>query len=200
MCPVVACLMAHIAFSQSEKTSFAEHLFFPFSYGYNLPILRSQDDLKVDYIFSSSVEYRFKKCDGTFIKFNYDVLNNQYHYEDTAKLKTNVSDGKLSASVFVLGTGYRKYLSEKWAITASGQAGIVLFSYPIVPKNTTYLQVQSKSETGFSVRSGIGVEYYIFANIAINFEAMYYYAPVTFIQGKDYNVLAFKLGVVTAFF
>jgi Outer membrane protein beta-barrel domain len=200
MCTVVACLMAHVAFSQPKKTSFADRLFFPFSFGYNVPILRSQNDLKVDYIFSSSVEYRFKKYDGAFVKFNYDVLNNQYYYEDTTKLNTNVSEGKLSANILVLGTGYRKYLSEKWAIIASGQAGIVLFSYPIIPQNTAYLQVKSKSETGFSVRSGMGVEYYIAANMAINFEAMYYYAPVTFIQDKDYHVLAFKLGLVATFF
>ncbi|SDF76217.1 outer membrane beta-barrel protein [Mucilaginibacter sp. P19] len=183
--------------AQTEK--FTSRLYFPGGVGINIPSGDEQVSMKRGSVLNTAVEYRPAYMNTVFFRFNYDALNNKYKSK-AGEVPTNVTEGKLSASFFLLGVGYRRKLN-RLGIYALLQSGYNSSGYNNTSVNSNGITVSSVSTKHPAVKISAGVEYYIVPHFALVFEPAYYHlykAKSPYILNPDY--VSYSIGFTTTLF
>jgi hypothetical protein len=185
------------AISQTEK--FSSRLYFPGGIGINIPSGDEQASVKSGFSLITAMEYRPKYTNAIFFRFNYDALSNSYK-NHLNKIPTNVTEGKLSASFFMLGAGYRRQLNGI-SVFALLQPGYNISSYNLVTPNSSGFSVTNVSDNHAAIKISAGVEYYIAPHFALVIEPGFYHL---FEQHRAYilnpNYVSYSIGFTTTLF
>jgi hypothetical protein len=179
-----------ITFTANAQTStdstFFSRLYLPFGTGSS-----TTDDSKTysGKVLLSGLEYRIRKTNGLFFRFNFDYRLQKYKI--TGNSTYNVSEGRLEFTDYLIGFGNR-FGKKKLRIFGLIQCGITSYKYLVVSGQ--------ENETP-AFRGTMGLEYYLNSNIAFTFESSYTSIPTySLFWDKSLHILEFSLGLTTTLF
>jgi hypothetical protein len=188
-----------ITFTANAQTStdstFFSRLYLPFGTGSS-----TTDDSKTysGKVLLSGLEYRIRKTNGLFFRFNFDYRLQKYKI--TGNSTYNVSEGRLEFTDYLIGFGNR-FGKKKLRIFGLIQCGITSYKYLVVSgQENDYKLSEVKNETP-AFRGTMGLEYYLNSNIAFTFESSYTSIPTySLFWDKSLHILEFSLGLTTTLF
>jgi hypothetical protein len=179
-----------------SQNKFFSNLYFPNSYGLCMPF--NYNYLRNSAVLSNEFEYRFENKTPIFIRFSID--NSTYQYEIPINNRTNVLKSELKANSYYFGFGIKKKF-EKYRFTGQLQIGELEFKYPIINTLNNNIEVDFLKDNCVGFKTCLGVEYYIFDDFAILFEAYYCISPSSSIFCKStYQTVGIKFGITTTLF
>lgn len=193
---IIFFLVSFTANAQTGKDStFFSRLYLPFGGGSS-----TTDDSKTysGKVLLTGFEYRFRKTNGLYFRFNFDYRLQQYKISGNSTY--NVSEGKLDFTDYLIGFGDR-FGNKKLRIFGLLQGGITSYKYPVVSgQENNYKLSDVKNETP-AFRGTIGLEYYLNSNFAFTFESSFTRIPnYAIFWDKRLNILEFSVGLTTTLF
>jgi hypothetical protein len=178
-----------------SDSTFLSRLYLPFGVGSS-----TTDDSKTfsGKVLLSGFEYRIRKTNGIFFRFNFDYR--VQHYKITGNSHYNVSEGKLDFTDYLIGFGNR-FCKKNLRIFGLIQGGITSYNYLVVSgQENGYKLSEVKNETP-AFRGTMGLEYYLHSNVAFTFESSYTIIPTYAIfWDKRLSIVEFSLGFTTTLF
>lgn len=178
--------------AQTKKESFLSRVYFPFNLGYSLT---SNSSINSGGLIKTGVEYRLKKSNGLFMRFNFDNRSNYYKIPENSA--TNVTEGKIKFNDNIIGIGYRLGKQKLKAIGLL-QAGVLSYGYSTVTGTTNDYKIIDKKANVVICKFILGAEYYIRQNAAITIEIDYFtISKHSIFLG---NVFGISLGYTTTIF
>ena len=193
---VIFSLVSFTANAQrASDSTFFSRVYLPFGAGSSMT-----DDSKTysGRVLLTGFEYRCRKTNGLFFRFNFDYRLQQYKIAGNSTY--NVSEGKLEFNDFLIGLGNR--LGKKKLRTFGLiQGGITSYKYLVVSgKENDYKLSEVKNETP-AFRGTMGLEYYLNSNVAFTFESSYTIIPTySIFWDKSLSILEFSIGLTTTLF
>ena len=193
---VIFSLVSFTANAQrASDSTFFSRVYLPFGAGSS-----ATDDSKTysGKVLLSGFEYRFKKTNGLFFRFNFDYR--LQHYKITGNSTYNVSEGRLEFNDFLIGMGNR-FGKKRLRIIGLIQGGITSYKYLVVSGQVNdYKLSEVKNETS-AFRGTMGLEYYLNSNVAFTFESSYTIIPTySIFWDKSLSILEFSIGLTTTLF
>lgn len=175
------------------------HVYFPGLIGMNIPSGDEQTSMKKGFSYNTAIEFRPQYVNAMFFRFNYDALSNHYSAQPQ-RIPTNIVAGKLPASFFLLGAGYRRKI-HRIGVYALLQPGLNTSSYDVATDLKTGYGITSKTEHNIAFKITSGMEYYIVDHFALIFEPAYYHL-YSGRQGLvlNPNYIGFNFGFTTTLF
>lgn len=185
------------AFCQQER--FASRIYFPGLIGINIPSGDEQVSMRSGFSLLTAIEYRPTYAGPLFLRFNYDALSNKYK-SLASQIPTNVTRGKLTASFFLLGMGYRRHINN-FGIYALFQPGLNSSGYNTASANETGVSVGVISSNHLAYKISAGFEYYIVPHFALVAEpAFYHLFNNRTAQILNPNYISYNIGFTTTLF
>ncbi|SDS39986.1 hypothetical protein SAMN05216490_1085 [Mucilaginibacter mallensis] len=187
-------------YAQTEQAeSVTSKFYFPALIGVGIPLDNDHTILKHGSILNTAIEFRPVYINAFFFRFNYDALNNSY-VSPMINLPTNVVKGKLSATFFLAGAGYR-WQFKKIGIYTIMQPGLGMRNFNKAIVTNDGVAIENVTNDSFSVKTSIGFEYYIVKHFALITEPSFY----KLFSGRGFNnshsqVSAISVGITTTLF
>jgi hypothetical protein len=158
------------AFAQTEDVS--SRFYFPGSLGISLPSRNIHTHLDDGLVVNTAIEYRPTYINDIFFRIDYDALNNNYT-SHVPTIPTNIIKGKLSTDFLVAGVGYRRKFS-RWALYGLIQPGLGIHSFERATVSQGNILLNNVTSSSPSLKTDLGVEYYITRHFAAVFDPSYY--------------------------
>lgn len=189
-------LTFHSAKAQSnEASSFLEKLYFPFDFGYTLPIDKNMNS---GGLIKTGLEFRIKKEQGFFIRFNFDNRTNNFNIKENQT--TNVVVGKIKFDDYVIGAGYRLG-DNKIKVFRLCQGGISTFNFPTIIGSTNNFMLDEQEKSMPVIKLTLGFEYYVAQNAALTIETGYIlHTTNTVFWNKKFSIFGLSVGLTTTLF
>ena len=184
-----------LAQADTSKTSFLSKLYFPFDFGYTLS---EQKGILNGGQVKTGLEYRMKKENGLFFRFNFDNRNNRFEVTETAT--TNVVEGQLKFADYAIGFGYRigKKNIKAFALC---QAGISTYNFPSITGICNNFKIKENQANTPVFKTTLGLEYYVAKNAAITIESVYILQTSNSIfWNKSFSTFGISIGLTTTLF
>lgn len=181
--------------SDTANQNLFSKLYFPFDFGYNF---RTPKNIAPGGLIKTGLEFRFKKENGFFFRFNFD--NRSHKYTTTENSATNVIEGKLRFNDYLVGVGYR-IGNRKVKAIGLFQIGIATYEYPIVTGWVNHLQIEDRQSQTTVIKTIVGFEFYVAQNAALTLETNWNLHPQHSIFWNNYfNTFSISLGLTTTLF
>jgi hypothetical protein len=181
--------------SDTIKSNLLSRFYFPFDFGYNFLILKNTPS---GGLIKTGLEFRFKKENGVFLRFNFDNRFHQYTIRENSV--TNVTKGRLRFNDYLAGVGYR-IGDSKIKTIGLVQIGIATYEYPVVIGWANHLQIENRQSQTTVIKTIVGFEFYIAQNAALTLETNWNLQPKRSIFWNQYfNTLSISLGLTTTLF
>jgi hypothetical protein len=184
-----------LAQADTSKASFLSKLYFPFDLGYTLS---EQKSILNGGQVKTGLEYRMKKENGLFFRFNFDNRNNRFEVTETAT--TNVVEGQLKFADYAIGFGYRigKKNIKAFALC---QAGISTYNFPSITGICNNFKIKENQANTPVFKTTLGLEYYVAKNAAITIESVYILQTSNSIfWNKSFSTFGISIGLTTTLF
>jgi len=193
-------ICSSVLYAQTEPPeSVTSKFYFPALIGVGIPLDNDNTVLKHGSILNTALEFRPVYVNAFFFRLNYDALNNSY-VSPIINLPTNVVRGKVSATFFLAGGGYR-WQFRNLGIYALLQPGLGIrnFNKAIVTNDGVF--INNVTNDSFSTKTSVGFEYYIVKHFALIAEPSFY----KLYSGRGFNnthsqVSSLSIGITTTLF
>ena len=179
--------------------SVTSKFYFPALIGIGIPLDNDNTILKHGSILNTALEFRPVYANAFFFRFNYDALNNSY-VSPMINLPTNVVRGKVSASFFLAGCGYRWQFKTLGVYTIL-QPGLGMRAFNKAIVTNDGVAIENVTSDSFSVKTSVGFEYYIVKHFALIAEPSFYklFSERGF-NNSHSQVSALSIGITTTLF
>jgi hypothetical protein len=184
-----------LAQADTSKASFLSKLYFPFDLGYTLS---EQKSILNGGQVKTGLEYRMKKENGLFFRFNFDNRNNRFEVTETAT--TNVVEGQLKFADYAIGFGCRigKKNIKAFALC---QAGISTYNFPSITGICNNFKIKENQANTPVFKTTLGLEYYVAKNAALTIESVYILQTSNSIfWNKSFSTFGISIGLTTTLF
>jgi hypothetical protein len=179
----------------NDAETFLEKLYFPFDFGATFP---SEKNISSGGYIKTGLEYRLRKEQGVFFRFNFDNRNNKFTTQENQT--TNVVDGKLTFNDYSIGLGYR-FGQKKLKGFGLFQGGISDYNYPVVSGTLNNFSVTEKKSTTPIAKITLGFEYYVAKNAALTIETVYILQTSnSAFWHKSFSTFGISIGLTTTLF
>ena len=176
-------------------SSLLSRFYLPFDFG---ATITQNKNMRPGILIKTGLEYRFKKTNSLFARFNFDNRSNNYKLPNNPT--TNVTEGKIRFNDYVVGIGYR---IGKKKIKALGllQGGISTHEYPTLQGTTNnFIIVDRQVETPI-FKLALGVEYYIAQNAALTLDTgCSLISDQSIFWSKHLSIFEISLGLTASLF
>lgn len=181
--------------SNTPKVSFLSKVYFPFDFGYTLS---QQKSILNGGQVKTGIEYRMKKENGLFLRFNFDNRNSRFEIAENAT--TNVVEGQLKLNDYVIGLGYR-IGHQKIKGIGLCQAGISSYNFPFITGMNSDFKIKEAQASSPIIKSTLGLEYYVAPNAALTLETTYILQTSNAVfWNKSFNAFGISIGLTTTLF
>jgi len=189
-----------VLYAQTEPPeSVTSKFYFPALIGIGIPLDNDHTILKNGSILNTALEFRPIYTNAFFFRLNYDALNNSY-VSAPINLPTNVVKGKVSATFFLAGCGYR-WQFKNLGIYTLVQPGLGMRNFNKAIVTDEGIAIEDVTKDSFSTKTSVGFEYYIVKHFALIAEPSFY----KLYSGRGFNnthsqVSSLSVGITTTLF
>jgi hypothetical protein len=176
-------------------STFFKRLYFPFSFGYGLS---QNTNTHSGIAVITGFEYRLRKSDGLFFRFNFDSRKHQYKI--VANPANNVADGKLEFSDYLIGIGNR-FGNNKLKLFGLIQGGLSSYKHLFISGPENNYKISEHINQAFAFKTTVGAEYSLSSDAALTFETGYTIIPgYSEFWNNHLRIFEITLGLTTTLF